>query len=61
MCQYCQGGKLILDGKYWEMNVDNKYSEKELYIRLQLGGGYDHIDEDVSIDIKFCPMCGDKL
>ena len=30
MCQYCQGEKPIVNGKEWEVNVENKYGEERI-------------------------------
>ena len=60
MCEYCEGDKPIYDTKWWKLNVENKYSEKELYIEFNTYG-YESIHDDLYIDIKFCPMCGKKL
>lgn len=61
MCKHCELGEPILKGNFWEVKIENEYDERELYVEVIIGSGYESVDEHVYVDIKFCPVCGKKL
>jgi len=60
MCKYCEGGELLYKGTWWEVRIYNDYGERELCSEIDIPG-YAGVCDNVTVDIKFCPMCGKEL
>jgi len=53
MCEFCENNKPIYKGSTWTININK---QKELEIKCN-----SIQQEEIELEIIFCPICGKKL
>ena len=63
MCKYCDGARLSVDSDYGIVaEIEDNWRGPRLYFGTTIDGGvFGYMDVEGYIDIKYCPMCGNKL
>jgi hypothetical protein len=61
MCNYCDLTKSNWEILFRNYDIKSEYEIAEIYISGNKLGVSDTYDNNVSVKINYCPMCGRKL
>lgn len=60
-CEFCVGGKALLIDKANDVGIAIQYPNRLIAYRYDIYGLYGLGSNSITINIKYCPMCGRRL